>query len=234
MIVRSADGMLHLITQPDHARLAGRIMERWVPLYAAPRRTSILLAIEEHDNGWREPDAEPTLNRDTGRLHDFIDAPAALRQSVWPRGIARLAKQDPWAAALVAEHALTIYGRYHEDDQWTLFFSDIRRRRDALVGECRRTAADLSHDYVFVRVGDLLSLVFCNAWDDEHRHQQWHFRLDGTAIRVTPDAFGGHTIPIAVVAREIADRRYGSDDELQAVVRRAPHVTLRGSVSGAP
>jgi hypothetical protein len=32
VILRSADGALHLITQPDHAALAGRIMQHWMSL----------------------------------------------------------------------------------------------------------------------------------------------------------------------------------------------------------
>ncbi len=38
VIVRPADGVRHLITQPDHAALAGRIMEHWASLATAERR----------------------------------------------------------------------------------------------------------------------------------------------------------------------------------------------------
>ena len=50
MILRHTASTLHLISQPDHAALARRVMERWAPLHDADRRASILLAIEEHDN----------------------------------------------------------------------------------------------------------------------------------------------------------------------------------------
>src|SRR3712207_6208701 len=110
MIVREQADRLLLITQPDHAHLSRRVMERCVVLRDRPRRTSILLAIGEHDNGWAEPDAAPQVDPATGSVHDFVTAPLAVRHSVWPRGVARLAN-DPWAAALVAQHAITVYDR---------------------------------------------------------------------------------------------------------------------------
>ena len=64
MIVRPAGDVLHLITQPDHAALARRIMDRWIAddLPASPRRASILRAIEEHDHGWLDVDAAPIVD----------------------------------------------------------------------------------------------------------------------------------------------------------------------------
>src|SRR3954463_4207109 len=105
MIVRTYRDRLQLITQPDHAQLARRIMEHCVALADHPRRNAIMLAIAEHDNGWAEPDAAPTVDLSTGRIADFITAPTAVRQGAWPRAVARLA-HSPWAAALVANHAV--------------------------------------------------------------------------------------------------------------------------------
>src|SRR5581483_8368207 len=64
MIVRRTGGRIQLITQPDHAQLAGRIMARCAALADRPRRTSILLAVAEHDNGWAEEDAAPEAGED--------------------------------------------------------------------------------------------------------------------------------------------------------------------------
>jgi hypothetical protein len=231
MIVRQANAAIHLITQPDHARLSRHIMERWQPLYGAERRASILLAIAEHDNGWREPDEAPSVEPATGRIHDFINVAADVRQAVWPRGIRRLS-HDPWAAALVAQHALTVYDRFRPDDAWRGFFADVEAMRDALVSSTRFTHRELEADYAYVRIGDLISLIFCNRWEDEQTYAQCTFRLEGDSVMVLPEAFGGRQIPFAVTAREIADRPYESDAALRAVIRASPIVTLRGSVRG--
>ena len=122
MIVRPFADRLELITQPDHARLARTIMDHCVPLQNRTRRDAILLAISEHDSGWAGPDAAPVVNPATGRVFDFMNAPPGVRQAVWPRSIAAL-EGDPWAAALVAQHALTVYDRFRSDRDWTSFFT---------------------------------------------------------------------------------------------------------------
>jgi uncharacterized protein DUF3891 len=232
MIVRSSPTTLHLITQPDHAALAGRIMRLWRPLQDSPRRASILLAVEEHDNGWREPDEAPLVDPATGGVHDFITIPAEVRQAVWPRGIGRLS-HDPWAAALVAQHALTVYSRYRTDAGWGGFFEKMQTTRDGLLHETPLTLQQLEEDYAFVRIGDLLSLIFCTQWEGES-FASWRFRRDGDSVGVTPDAFAGATVPIAITAREIPNRQYTSDADLHGVLRAAPAVALHGTVTSFP
>ncbi len=123
MIVRTLPESIQLVTQPDHARLAGRIMEDCLPLAMHARRASILLAAAEHDNGWIEEDAAPAVDAD-GRVVDFVTAPLSVRHGVWPRAIARLAG-DPWAAALVAQHAITVYDRFRVEPEWSTFFAEM-------------------------------------------------------------------------------------------------------------
>lgn len=231
MIVRDAGDTLHLITQPDHAALARRVMERWAPLHDADRRASILLAIEEHDNGWREPDETAMVDPASGRVFDFINIPPDVRQAVWPRGVARLAADDRWAAALVAHHAVTVYDRYRSDPAWAEFFPRLEHLRDEFAHAARRTFAQLTHDYTFVRIGDLISLMFCTKWDEPQTFDRWTIRRDGDRVLVTPDAFSGRDVPIAVRARAIPARKYTSDEDLQATIRRSPIVTLSGAVA---
>ncbi|HUE88106.1 MAG TPA: DUF3891 family protein [Vicinamibacterales bacterium] len=233
MIVRSAGGVLHLISQPAHAALARRIMERWAPLHGAARRQPILLAVEEHDNGWHEPDTQPSVDPETGRVFDFMTIPAPVKQAVWPRGVARLASQDLWAAALVAEHALIIYARFRTNPAWNEFFETLTATRNTLVRRSGQSQPQLEHDYGYVRIGDLLSLVFCNECQEEQTYDRWQIRLQGATVMVTPDGFAGRELPIAVTAREIPDVVYASDAALQDAIRMAPRVTLHGIVSGA-
>jgi hypothetical protein len=228
MIVRGAPRGVHLITQPDHAALARRIMEHWRDLDDHPRRESIFLAIDEHDNGWREPDAEPSIDPATGRVHDFINAPAPLRQGVWPRGVERLS-HDSWAAALVAQHAITVYDRYRSDSQWTAFFENMEGMRDALLAHMNASFQALQEDYPFVRIGDLISLVFCNPWQQES-YREWTFRFDRDIITVTPWPFDSREVPFEIEAIELPDRSFASDEELRGAVAAAPRVTLSGVV----
>ncbi|MBA3638042.1 MAG: DUF3891 family protein [Acidobacteriota bacterium] len=118
MIVRPADdGGLLLITQPAHASLARTVMESCVPLAEHPRRAAILHAIGAHDNGWAEEDAAPEFDPAGRAVADFVHVAVPVRHRVWPRAVAALAS-DPWAAALVAHHAITVYDRYRPDPEW--------------------------------------------------------------------------------------------------------------------
>jgi hypothetical protein len=232
VIVRPVPDGVHLITQPDHAHLARRIMEHCVPLAARPRRDAILHAIAEHDNGWAEEDAAPTLNPQTGNVVDFVSAPLSVRQAVWPRGVARLA-DNPWVAALVAQHALTVYDRFRSEAEWTSFFAEMEAARDAMLRASRMPLDDLVADYRFVRLADLISLTFCTGWTDEHRFDDWTIQLSGTRVVVIPDAFGGVTIPIEINAREIRNQPFRPDAELRHALSEADTTTLRGEVVGS-
>ncbi len=230
MIVRRhTSDAVHLITQPDHARLARRIMERSIALIGHPRRDAILHAIAEHDNGWTEEDAEPTVDPATGDVADFIRVSIGARQRVWPRGVARLA--EPWPAALVAHHAVTVYDGFRPDPQWTSFFAQLEAARDDRVRQSGRTLDDLLADYPFVRLGDLVSLAFCTASIDEQRVGPWTVRLAGSCVTVTPSPFDGSPVDFDIAAREIPVGPFKSDAELRAVVQAASPRILRGQVA---
>jgi len=234
MIVRPIAGGFQLVTQLDHARLARRIMERCVPLAARPRRETILLAIGEHDCGWVEADASPSLDPASGGVVDFVKAPLSVRQGVWPRAIAKL-EGEPWAAALVAHHAWFVYGRFRTsgDPEWTTFFDAMAAARDVRVRAVGRPLDELLADYEFLRLGDLISLVFCNLEREALCYSEWTVRLAGTRVVVTPDLFGGALVPFEVEAREVRGSPLHSQTELRAALAGASMVTLRGEVAAA-
>lgn len=229
MIVRPGNGVLHLITQPDHAALARRLMELWPSLGKAERRRDILTAIEHHDRGWREPDAAPTVDPATGRIRDFMRVPVAVRQGVWPASVALLAAA-PWAAALVAHHAVTVYDRYRDDAEWHGFFPALTALRDEHLARAGGDLKALVRDYVYVRLGDLLSLAFCTRTTATELLGPWTIRLDGTRLHVTPNPYVTD-VAFAIEAREIPDVRYPTDEALRAAIAAGRSRALEGVVA---
>ena len=231
MIVRTNARTIQLITQPDHAHLARRVMEHCVPLATHPRRDAILHAVGEHDNGWTEEDAAPCIDPETKQIVDFINAPAVVRQRVWPRGVSRIAR-DPWAAALVAQHAIVVYDRFRANPEWAPFFTGMEDRRGAMVDASGLPLEELLSDYPFVRLADLISLSFCTGSTDELRFDSYRAQLAGTRVVVTPDVFGGAELPIEIGMREIRNETFDSDAALRLAVSKAESMTLRGVVTG--
>jgi hypothetical protein len=233
MIVRSYASSCLLITQLDHAALAGRIMANWRTCGLAddPHRASIFRAIAAHDIGWREVDQAPLVGA-TGRILDFVSAPIEVRHGVWPRAVERLA-DDPAAAALVAEHAIQIYGRDRQDAAWTSFFLTMTKLRDEQARRASLSMDALSAAYFFVRAGDLISLTFCTGWLETQTIDDHEIRLIGPdSVGIHPDPFAGATVPFDISARAVPNRRFASAGEAARQYHQAPVITLHGTAAG--
>jgi Protein of unknown function (DUF3891) len=235
MIVRRNGLSQLLITQPDHAALAGHVIREWRAdgFADSARRDLILLAVDQHDNGWLEVDAAPIRDPGTGRVLDFIHAPDDVRQAIWPRGVERL-RMQPYAAALVAHHAVHVYNHYRGNPLWRAFFDAMERSRDRHLRAAAVELEQMLYDYRFVRLGDLISLAFCTGLDIHGRHGGYAVRLDGPRVIVTPDPFDGTTVSLEVRAREMLDRAFATDAEADAALASARLLTVTGTVVGSP
>ncbi|HEX6984505.1 MAG TPA: DUF3891 family protein, partial [Planctomycetaceae bacterium] len=84
MIRREAtDGWL-LISQVDHARLAGDLAAAWGNDRVAglPLAEWLVPAVRDHDEGWRIWEAAPTVTEE-GRPRQFTEMPAAEAAAIW-------------------------------------------------------------------------------------------------------------------------------------------------------
>ena len=234
MIIRPHQEGQLLITQPDHAALAARVMSHWTGL-DSPRRSDILIAVGAHDNGWLDVDAVPLRDGRTGGILDFMHVPLEVRQGVWPRSVALL-HATPYAAALVAQHAIHIFSRFRGDDDWTPFFRQMEQLRgEALARSGAAPLETLIREYMFVRLGDLISLTFCNAWPDVSGEDYGYtIRRDGTRVIITPDPFAGHEVPVAITGRLLPHDSLTDPAAARVAWEAAPPVTVSGVISGPP
>ena len=240
MIVRHAEGRLLCLSQPDHAALAGRLAEAWAADGLPGRRTRdrVIEAVRQHDIGWTPEDRAPRFDAATHGPHGLrhrpastsARAPSCAASRTWPPG-------DPYVAALVAQHGLTVYRRFQHDPAWAAFFPALERRRDDL---CGRVLADAGgapftflQDYTVLGLCDLFSLVFCNGWREPHLMEGYEAVLEGDRLVVTPDPFGGVVVELDVPARALPLRPYWSQDDLDAAWAEAEPARLTGCAIGA-
>jgi hypothetical protein len=206
MILRPNGSTRVAIRQPDHAALAADIMRSWRAngLPTSPRRDAIVLAVAEHDDGWREIDAQFLRDPATGAVLDFMTVSGDIKRGVWPRSVARLAS-TPYSAALVAHHAAHVYSRYRTDPEWMSFFPEMETLRDRHLDVAGVSMRELLDDYVFLRIGDLASLTFCTMADMEVGEFDYTVRLDNQLLIIAPDPFEGADVPLRISGRDLGD-----------------------------
>jgi len=250
MIVRDDGTWLWFIRQPDHAALASRLMAAWQAdgLPARPTRTAVLHATARHDAGWALVDAAPTVHPDTGRPVDFITSDTQVRQTVWGRAVEELACESTYAAALVAQHALTIYRRFRPEPAWHPFFAAMEAARDHWFSTDRRPDGTSGgvidppldgrltflQDYATLRLGDLLSLGFCLGTRTTEQADGYDVTCTGNRVIVSPDPFAGQRVDFTVPARRLPNEPFATDDALRVALARAEPVTLTGVAEGGP
>lgn len=237
MIVVEQGAELVLVTQPDHAHLAGEILSLWRAdgLPRHPRRAEILFAGREHDNGWREADAAPRWDAARGRPHDFVSMPREERIAIWERGTARFAGSHPYAALLIARHARALHRDRAEDPAWESFFAFLDELESGLLEATGVAPAEVAADYRFLDLADLVSLAVSSRAPERFSRHGTAGRLSASADTVHLDPFplAGATA-FAVPCRRIPDRPYAGDADLGGELAAARWETARVRLAPAP
>ena len=232
MIVVEEEQQLRIITQPDHAYFSAELLKLWRidGLPDHPRRSDLLFAVREHDNGWREPDAAPLVNHETGKPHDFISIPEQTRLELWIRGVVRFAESRPYSAMLIAEHARVLHSE--ENELWRDFLADLQERRQRFLEMEDQNEAVLANDYTYLRLADKLSLSVCTRSLEEMTFAGTRSRALETSLLLDPFPLAGSTT-FQIPCRWIPNRRYESDADLGIELASAPWNQLEIGVKPA-
>lgn len=101
-----ADGWI-LISQIEHAHLAGQLAEVWTAKPApalSSMRDELLAAIYHHDDGWDQWERSPGVDADLGHPLEFTEVPTIDSLAIWRRSIAIGEQIGPLAAYVIAGH----------------------------------------------------------------------------------------------------------------------------------
>jgi hypothetical protein len=123
MIRRQMGSDWFLITQHDHARLAGELAAHvGNQLFDRPLLSkSFIDAVALHDSGWPLHDDEPTLNP-AGEPIDVFESTPRIALKVWAASAEKAASNDDRAGLLVSLHslALSITTTTHKHEKFDL------------------------------------------------------------------------------------------------------------------
>ncbi len=186
MIRRKASKGYLLITQNDHAEVAGRIAAHWGnQVFPVPSpRDAVVSAVECHDAGWSIHDDTPTLNEER-RPASFYEMPVNWYTRLWVASVSAAAAQGgPMAGLIVSWHFTTLATLIPREDQadpvrnmLTDFMAAQHARRDdycqALglsrsMADCPPVASTredhaAAYNWWLLRACDWLSLQLCDC-----------------------------------------------------------------------
>jgi hypothetical protein len=216
MIVVPESATLLLVTQPDHAHLSGELLSLWRAggLPDHPRRADLLFAAREHDNGWREADAAPRWDAGRGLPHDFLSLPRRERIEIWERGPCRFAAERPYAALLIARHALGLFRNRRGEEDWDRLLDFLEDFAAGLLAETGAAREELEADYPLIDLADLISLTACTRRSEPAGRYGTRIEpLEDGELCLEPFPLAGATT-FRVPCRRIPRRDYRGDADL--------------------
>lgn len=102
-----------LISQVDHAHLAGQLANAWGadPFSRVEPQAEAIAAIRHHDDGWTAWDSRPIADK-TGRPPNFPEMGADVSVEIWRRSIESAAAVGPLAQYMIAGHFCALLHRF--------------------------------------------------------------------------------------------------------------------------
>ncbi len=244
-----ADGWI-LVSQVEHARLAGQLAERWAIEPARQLQLvqkELLTAIFHHDDGWTTWEQRPKIDATTGQPLDFTEIKLADSLDIWRRSIAVGESIGYLSAHVIAGHFLFLLAR---SDAWTTDDADGLLAR-SWATEFRTKQAEwlaewqLEPDKIdlpglaetalnHLQILDALSLWFCCAerTDPNEITLSTGVKLTFTPttpyeVHVAPWPFAVNGLRISIGGDLVDQQRFDSTEELNAARKQAATLAWR-------
>jgi hypothetical protein len=252
IVLESPPGLL-LVHQAEHARTSAQIAAAW----RRPERfkpdlwSRFVEAIRRHDDGWTAAEQSPCLDRD-GRPHGFLNLPLDLHVAIWRESV-RLARDDPYIAALITQHCQWLYREYLDPGQKLVasFIEELDRDLRSLLHILERGTPDersvvapdalLSARRLF-SFFDSLSLMHWRALPPTARTGPLSFGKGESAFRITwgekkalidPWPFDSPFVSLDGRGLRVEKRTFSTSEELSRAMASAPRQDLRWSLGPA-
>lgn len=167
MILFERENSYVMFTQDDHAQVSKQIAEHCKDeyYYDSKHFEEVILAIQEHDRGWIEPDKSPLWNDKLGLPYSFIDYPTDLKISFYEKGLDEVEEMSKYACLLCSLH----YSSFVQDAEETAvqeFWDLEKQRQNRLSKELGISGNEekeeiLMYHLDLLKFSDFLSLFIC-------------------------------------------------------------------------
>ncbi len=241
-----------LISQRDHARLAGEIAAVWgnnsFPML--PRPDWLVPVVARHDDGWRMWERAPQIDPDSGRPRDFTEMPMDEATAIWRESLA-CCGSVPMGRLWVSRHFQHLAEKAREsrkDVPEDIEAIDLFLEQQGGVQEQEASAtlhvigktvftqlADIGYRYL--QFFDRLSLWICCA--AQHFSEGFTVPNTGTVrftpgpdgrFRVEPFPLSVEQLELSASAKRIPARRFDDDSAFRTALSSAPREWLRWTI----
>ncbi len=236
MIRREEENGWLLITQHEHAELAGEIMEYWGnEMFSVPEpRDEVLFAISEHDAGWRQWDASPKVDAPSGHPANFSEMDTRDQSEIWEHCFRDHEAEHPYASILIALHFAKFnqhnLDRDPSDENSRMLKSELGKFIKDKAGvelngfSLDEVPRDIKVNLKLLQIGDIVSLTLCHGWKSieimdapiDYSGDSRTLKMesgDGLNFTVEPYPFSEPQLNFSILCRRVAAASFANDAE---------------------
>ncbi|NIP31500.1 MAG: DUF3891 family protein [Candidatus Dadabacteria bacterium] len=255
MIRRETDNGWLLINQYDHSVLAYDIMKNWGNDQFADiiPQNEVLLAIKEHDCGWKKWDSRAWLNISNRFPKNFMEMYTNDQYKIWSESFEMHSGKNPYASALIALHFLKFNNQTlikNPDNRTSLILKnkinwfvskmlDINFTSEEING---LLPSDVGVNLKFLQFGDIISLTLCHGWASTRIEEvpvNYHGKEvivdliseDGLNFKVKPNPFSKDKLYFEISAKELNEKEFNTQEKLDEAFSNSKEVRLSFSIS---
>ncbi len=208
MIIHEREDEFIMVAQHDHAQVSRDAAEFWRDDYffGMDKKESVVLAVQEHDRCWIEPDKEPLWNEGAQQPYSFMDYPATPKLAFYKEGINEVIQMDPYAGLLCSMH----YASFLDDATSTIgkdFWNQEKQRQQFLLNKLGIEKDKLlSFHLNLLKFCDNLSLYICLNEPGTAKTEEHYFYRNGFPQKfsfannepIIPEWLDKHTVSLSI------------------------------------
>ncbi len=162
MILREDSDNFILITQHDHAYIAGELLTHFKKEFISVEHfESFKFAVHQHDRAWIIPDSHPLLNDVNQKPFTFLDFPEKLKLYFYKLGIEQVDQANSYAALLCSMHYCNL-AAVSSSATAKQFLDREKLRQKHLIGKLKIPHTRLlNYQLQVLKFCDDLSLYIC-------------------------------------------------------------------------